>query len=126
MKKLIILLLSLIILLTFSSCGTPKKTDVDSAASKVDEIEIKQPTDNSVNGYRISDSKNESVPDFTDTQSKVEQNTNTLYYANINSKKFHYKTCGSASKILDHNLYISDSREELIDNGYSPCARCNP
>lgn len=126
MKKLLCLLLSLIIFLTFSSCSkVENKVDTNSSFA-VDEVLIKMPTDNSVNGYRVSDSKNESVSDFTDTQSKVQENSDNLYYANTNSKKFHYKTCKSVDTILEKNLYISDSREELIEKGYSPCGRCKP
>ena len=126
MKKLLCLFLSIIIFLSLSSCGkTNNSIDTNSSPTE-DKIVIKMPTDNSVNGYRVSDSKNESIPDFTGTQSKTQENNDTLYYANTNSKKFHLKTCGSAQTILDKNLYISDSRDELIDEGYSPCGRCNP
>ena len=123
MRKIVGLLLSLIIILTFSACNSSDKNVV---SSSVDGIIIKNPTDNSVNGYRISDSENEDIPDFTDTQSKPIENTVTLYYANTNSKKFHYKTCGSAGTISNQNLYITENREELIEDGYSPCQKCKP
>ena len=48
------------------------------------------------------------------------------YYANMNTRKFHKSTCSSAKLIKDTNLYITTSREELINDGYSPCLRCNP
>ena len=124
MKKLLCLVLSIIIL--FSLCGCNLyNTDNTSSVQNNDQIIIKQPTDNSVNGYRISDSKNESNMDFTDTQSKVEDKT-VLYYANTNTKKFHLKSCGSASNISNENLYICEDRQKLIDGGYSPCNRCKP
>ncbi|MBR5817436.1 MAG: hypothetical protein IKY62_02205 [Clostridia bacterium] len=124
MKKLLCLVLSFVIL--FSLCGcNPSKPDNTSSAQNNDQIVIKQPTDNSVNGYRVSDSKNESNLDFTDTQSKAED-TVILYYANTSTKKFHLKSCGSASTISNQNLYICEDRQELIDGGYSPCNRCKP
>lgn len=49
-----------------------------------------------------------------------------VYYANKNTKKFHKSTCGSAKLIKDTNLYTTTSRDELINDGYVPCARCNP
>ncbi len=125
MKKILCLALSLLMILSFSACNF-KNENTANSSSVADEIVIKQPTDNSVNGYRVNDSKNESVPDFTDTQSKPDENTVTLYYANTNSKKFHFKTCGSAGTISNENLYICEDRKELIDKGYSPCARCKP
>ncbi len=125
MKKILCLVLSLLIILSFSACNL-KNEDNANSSSVADEIVIKQPTDNSVNGYRVSDSQNESVPDFTDTQSTPKENTVTLYYANTNTKKFHLKSCGSASTISNENLYICEDRQELIDSGYSPCARCKP
>lgn len=51
---------------------------------------------------------------------------NGLYYANINSKKFHYNYCEAANKIKNENLYITEFRDELINEGYVPCQICNP
>lgn len=125
MKKLLCLVLSFVVL--FSLCGcNPSKTDNTGLAQDNDQIIIKQPTDNTVNGYRVSDSKNESNLNFTDTQSKAQEDMVILYYANTNTKKFHLKSCDSASNISNQNLYICDDRQELIDSGYSPCARCKP
>lgn len=125
LKKILCLFLCLIVLLSFTSCNQ-SSDNMTASSSDTSKIVIKYPTDNSVNGYRVSDSQNESVPDFTDTQSKEDIPQQTLYYANKNSKKFHYKTCGSASTISDQNLYICEDRQELIDNGYTPCSRCKP
>ena len=125
MKRILCLVLSLLITLSFSACNS-KNSNNTISSSAADEIVIKQPTDNSVNGYRVSDSQNESEPNFTDTQSSPKENTVTLYYANTNTKKFHLKSCGSASIISNENLYICEDRQELIDSGYSPCNRCKP
>lgn len=56
-----------------------------------------------------------------------EDTVTVTYVLNINSLKFHYPHCGSASKIKSENR--SDSyltREELIRQGYSPCGSCKP
>lgn len=129
MKKLLCLLLSFVILLSLSACGSPKKSDEGSVPSSVDGIVIKQPTDNSVNGYRVSISQNESVPNFTDTQSKPQvsnEPSGMLYYANTNSKKFHLADCTWAKKIGNNNLFISESRDEMTEKGYEPCQKCAP
>lgn len=49
------------------------------------------------------------------------------YIININTKKFHLPGCSSAADMEDKNKeYSAESREELIEEGYSPCKRCNP
>lgn len=51
----------------------------------------------------------------------------TEYILNMNSYKFHYSYCEGASTISNDNkgTYIGD-RQELINQGYDPCKRCNP
>ena len=49
------------------------------------------------------------------------------YVVNKNTLKFHYKTCESVDEIYEANkMYYKGSREELIEQGYAPCKRCNP
>lgn len=48
------------------------------------------------------------------------------YYANMSSKKFHKASCASAKKLKAENIYICQSREQLIAEGYEPCGRCKP
>lgn len=49
------------------------------------------------------------------------------YVLNTNTKKFHYPTCSSASRIKESNKeYYTGSREVLIERGYDPCKNCNP
>ncbi len=51
----------------------------------------------------------------------------TSYIANKNTKKFHYPTCDSVNDMKEKNkLYFDGTRDELIDQGYKPCKRCNP
>lgn len=49
------------------------------------------------------------------------------YILNTESKKFHKPTCASASKLDESKkeTYTGD-REELIEEGYSPCGSCKP
>ncbi|MCI8485144.1 MAG: MBL fold metallo-hydrolase [Lachnospiraceae bacterium] len=49
------------------------------------------------------------------------------YVINGNSKKFHKTSCGSVEQMKEENRkYSSQSRQELLDQGYEPCGRCNP
>jgi len=50
-----------------------------------------------------------------------------LYLLNIKSMKFHLPSCSAASRMKEKNRreYIG-SRDELIQQGYSPCGTCNP
>lgn len=60
--------------------------------------------------------------------SSVGQNsTSKTYVLNTNTKKFHYPSCASAKKIADKNRQsYSGDRQNLINDGYSPCKNCNP
>lgn len=49
------------------------------------------------------------------------------YILNTNSKKFHTAACKSAESIGESNKRITtETREALINQGYSPCKSCNP
>lgn len=49
------------------------------------------------------------------------------YALNINSMKFHYPDCKSVSQANPKNIkYWTCTRQELIEDGYSPCGVCNP
>ena len=51
----------------------------------------------------------------------------TSYVINTNSGKFHLPTCSSISEMSPDNRqdYVGD-RQELLDQGYSPCGICKP
>lgn len=49
------------------------------------------------------------------------------YVLNISSMKFHLLDCSSVEKMADYNKeYASNTREELIEEGYAPCRMCKP
>lgn len=51
----------------------------------------------------------------------------TEYILNTNSMKFHDPDCEWAQKISDRNRQdYTGSREDLIEQGYTPCGGCNP
>ena len=50
------------------------------------------------------------------------------YIANKKTKKFHKPTCSSVRQMNESNkkYYYSVTRQSMIDEGYSPCGRCDP
>lgn len=51
----------------------------------------------------------------------------TTYILNTNTKKFHLPGCSSVNKMKDKNKKeYTGTREDVIAQGYDPCARCNP
>jgi len=146
MQKIRILLLVLFLSLCFAcvGCNANKETETQ----KKQPVTINLATDDSVNGYRTSSRKSETMPDTikgelvgTETDNKqyiidndftVEKsesntvNTTGTYCANKNSKIFHKSSCGSVSKMKDENKEFYSDRAELISKGYNPCKSCSP
>lgn len=49
------------------------------------------------------------------------------YVLNTNSHKFHLPSCSSVETISPKNRKdVNESREQIINEGYAPCKRCNP
>lgn len=49
------------------------------------------------------------------------------YILNTNTKKFHEKSCSSVEQIQEENKEYSNlTAQELEEQGYEPCKRCNP
>ncbi len=62
-----------------------------------------------------------------DVSSPTQFDTSTIsYVGNKNSKKFHLSTCDGANNMNEENKVKFDSREDAVENGYSPCKTCNP
>lgn len=68
--------------------------------------------------------------DASDTEVEEPQQPDTIsepYILNTNSLKFHRPDCSSASQISDANREeYTGTREELIEQGYTPCGYCKP
>ncbi len=48
------------------------------------------------------------------------------YVGNMNTGKFHEDYCPSVRQMYEHNKHYTYDRDELVDDGYVPCRRCNP
>lgn len=58
---------------------------------------------------------------------EYEEEENTTYIVNENTKKFHSADCSSVAQMSEKNKKeYRIEREQLIKMGYSPCQRCNP
>lgn len=68
----------------------------------------------------ITSNKTESIASVDNNTTKEE-----TYCGNKNSKIFHKLTCGSVSKMKNENKNYA-TRQELIDDGYKACERCQP
>lgn len=115
MKRFLALLISVVLIFSFCGCEN-KNINVEKAP-----IKINLPTDDSVNGYRKTDSEIK-----TETIILNEATENYSYCGNKNSKKFHKANCSSLKNTKEENKVFYKTREEFINNSYSPCKKCNP
>lgn len=71
-------------------------------------------------------SKND-VINRKDEQIVGDQGEQYGYILNVNTKKIHYPSCSSVNQMEEKNKQETNfSRDKLIEQGYSPCGRCNP
>lgn len=95
--------------------------DSDAYTSLIDE------NSNDGGSYSSSDSSsNDDYQTHGSSQSYASSSSGGSYVASVNSDKFHYPSCGQASKIKSSNLISFSSRDEAISSGYSPCSFCSP
>lgn len=86
-------------------------------------IEIDYKTGDSQRAEGTSSSVSSNNSSSSSSNSSVSGN----YVLNTNTKKFHLKDCSSVSSMKKKNTKTySGSRDNLINQGYSPCKNCNP
>ncbi len=62
----------------------------------------------------------------TDTRSAQAPQTET-YVVNLHTMRFHYPLCSAAETMKESNRWETDNtREQLIEMGYTPCKQCSP
>ena len=60
-------------------------------------------------------------------ETSAEEPAEITYILNTNTKRFHYPYCSSVKDMKDKNKReTTQSREEIIGQGFKPCKRCNP
>lgn len=118
MRKYFSIIFVIFVFISLCSCS-----DTDAREEKQpEEFVINMPTDDSLNGYKSESSRTSSNSEVTTSNDDLF----LLYYANTKSKKFHKNTCRYAKITSNDNLYITESREELVNEGYVPCKVCEP
>lgn len=61
------------------------------------------------------------------SQSQTAGTQEITYILNTNTKKFHYPSCSSVSRMKESNKKeFTGGREDAISQGYEPCGRCKP
>lgn len=71
--------------------------------------------------------ESEVVPDGSLAEERDAQTGTETYILNKNTHKFHKTACSSVRDMADENKEVSSAaREEIIQDGYEPCKRCNP
>lgn len=139
MKRILLLFLCALIL---TLCACEREVNNTQSSS----VTINLASDNTVNGYRESvvSKENTEPSDDSTTHKPITSGTNPdstvsinstntesnetsiEFCANKNSKVFHISSCGSVKTMKDENKYFSSDRDSLINEGYTPCKRCNP
>lgn len=72
-------------------------------------------------------SKTQNDENKTITDESTEFSPDVTYILNTNTKRFHYTNCNSVNEMKEKNKKEStQTRDELISQGYKPCGSCNP
>lgn len=89
---------------------------------KTDDVSLEESSDASAKSDASSDNNN-----FNTYDNDEQQQTTETYVLNTNTRKFHYPSCRSVPRIAPQNYSTSsNTRDELIAQGYDPCGICNP
>lgn len=68
-----------------------------------------------------------SEPNINNSDNTGGTSSGTNYILNTNTKKFHKPSCSSVEQMKESNKQeYTGSREDVINQGYEPCKRCNP
>lgn len=126
-------IIALFLVFALSGCGQKSSPTVSTKSQKVT---VDDPTYKSLDEYKKADADKTSAAAKAPTaepenetenkQTQTDDGNSTGYCANTNTKKFHRMECSSVKKMNPENMYKTDSREELINAGYTPCSICDP
>ena len=75
--------------------------------------------------YATGDSRLQS--EKREQKEQGENEEKQLYVVNTNTEKFHKPDCASVSQMKDSNRKkFRGKRQQLVEQGYEPCANCRP
>ena len=103
--------------------------DYKTGESERDESDIadKKEDKSAVDTDSEDEDESEVAPDGSFAENRDAQTGTETYILNIKTHKFHKTTCSSVRDMADENKEVSSAaREEIIQDGYEPCKRCNP
>lgn len=84
-------------------------------------------TTDEINNTSTENSSDTVDDETTEATSDNGYKTECNYILNKNTKKFHYPSCSSVDDMKENNkIYSEETREDIINNGYTPCKRCTP
>lgn len=98
------------------SSDSEKETKMSSAAETTVQSETSLQTESAAISEQTSQ-----------TEAPTQEPKSSSYVLNLSTMKFHYPSCRDVSKIADENYgTYKGTRDDLINQGYSPCGHCNP
>ena len=86
---------------------------------------IKQTKDSTLIQKTESSSSYKSDSDESSSKSSSEGDS-YRYIGNAATGKFHFETCHDVGKMDQSNMVFLQSRDDAINQGYSPCGHCHP
>lgn len=137
MKKFAAVLLALVICLSTGACSgeeAPTEPTVISTEPSITSITLQPvenaateaPTESETEAPTEAQAEPETVP-ATEAEVQGTEDNGRDYVLNTNTGKFHYPSCSSVDEIKETNKsHYHGTRDELIEQGYSPCGRCHP
>ncbi len=76
--------------------------------------------------YATGESWREEAPEAQAPEATTQGEERT-YVLNTNTRKFHYPECSSVDRMSEKNKQtVTDTRDDVIAQGYDPCGNCNP
>ncbi|MBE6733019.1 MAG: hypothetical protein E7561_03380 [Ruminococcaceae bacterium] len=116
MKKFLLLLVLTGVIICLCSCKE-NNTEKQNTAS---DFKIIMPKDDSVNGYKTGNPLTEQSDNY------YKPSSSDGYFINTSTKKFHLYECTYAKRGSANGSDTNKSRDQLLNEGYSPCKKCNP
>ena len=150
MKKFAAILLVLAICLSMGACSgeetsadptvkvtdppitsvTMQPVDIEPETLPVTESETEAPTEAPTEPKTEAPTEAPTEPEIvpaTEEEVQATEDNGRDYVVNTNTGKFHYPSCSSVDEIKESNKsHYHGTRDELIEQGYSPCGRCHP